>query len=58
MIRLHDLSSDVDGILHYPKLNTEKWQELKELFASYDFKSMVGKETSWKKYTDTFNQLF
>ena len=58
MIRLHDLTNDVEGILHYPKIHNEKWQELKDLFASYDFNSMVAKETSWKKYTDTFNQLF
>jgi len=58
MIRLHDLTEDVSGILHYPKLHVEKWQELKDLFTSYDFSSMVSKETSWNKYTNTFNQLF
>jgi len=58
MIRLHDLTNDVEGILHYPKIHSEKWQDLKDLFTSYEFSSMVGKETSWKKYTDTFNQLF
>ena len=58
MIRLHDLTDDVEGILHYPKIHNEKWQELKDLFSSYEFNSMVGKETSWKKYIDTFNQLF
>ena len=58
MIKLHDMSDDENDIVFYDRQKTPKWGELKEVFAKYDFKSMIEKDKSWEKYTKTFENLF
>ena len=58
MIRLHDLDNDVDGISYCDTIDSSNWEELKEVFSNYEFNSIISKEKSWNKYTDTFNKLW
>lgn len=58
MIKLHDLSSVEDSFLIHPMPNKPNWEKLRTIFESMDFQSMSGKDTTWKKYIDTFQNLF
>ena len=58
MIKLHDLSHEKDSFLVYPMPIKPDWANLREIFGNMDFHSMVGKDTTWKKYVDTFQNLF
>ena len=58
MIKLHDLSHEKDSFLVYPMPIKPDWANLREIFGNMDFTSMVGKDTTWKKYVDTFQNLF
>ena len=58
MIRLHDLSDDVQSINYFDTIKSNKWNELKQIFENYDFSSMISKEKSWDKFTKTFDNLW
>ena len=58
MIRLHELGEDENSITYYDMLLQPKWEHLKKEFETFEFKSMVAKESSWNKYINTFNKLF
>ena len=58
MISLHDLTLDAKDIQYFNGPNKKMWDELKEIFIQFEFSSIVGKDTTWKKYTDTFENLF
>ena len=58
MIKLHNLNHEEDNFLVYPMPIEEKWSSLRKIFEDYEFSSMVNKDSTWKKYTNTFHKLF
>ena len=57
MIKFHDFhDEDISGIETTSNNNFE-WNSLKEIFTSYEFKSLTGKENTWQKYINTFSNL-
>ena len=58
MIKLHTLESDAENIKYFDMPKSHMWEELKSVFEQYDFKSMISKEKTWQKYTNTFDKLF
>ena len=58
MIRLHDLKEDCKDLHRFNLLKVPDWENLKNVFESYEFSSIVEKDKSWKKYINTFNCLF
>ena len=58
MIKLHDLSEDSKDIKYFDMQPSPKWDELKRIFERYEFNSIVSKEKTWEKYTQTFKKLF
>ena len=56
MIEFHDLTQDANDIKIF-KPDTFNWDRLRNIFNEYDFKSLVLKDKSWDKYTNTFNKL-
>lgn len=57
MIKFHDLNKeDLTNI--ETTFNKEfNWNSLKEVFAKYEFNSLVNKENTWNKYVKTFSNL-
>ena len=58
MISLHDLTADAKDIQYFYGPENQIWNDLKEVFVKFDFKSIVEKEKTWQKYIDTFKNLF
>ncbi len=58
MISLHDLTFDSEDIKYFSGPSNKMWDDLKEVFEKFEFSSIVGKDTTWKKYIDTFENLF
>ena len=58
MISLHNLTSDAEDIQYFHGTRKKMWDDLKEVFTKFDFSSIVGKDSTWKKYIDTFENLF
>lgn len=56
MIKFHDLKEDIDNI-QYNIPQIKSWNELKDIFMSYEFKSLTEKDSSWNKYIKTFEKL-
>lgn len=58
MIKLHDLTSDMNNIKYFDMIKEPDWYPLKEVFKKYEFKSITEKDKTWEKYINTFNKLF
>lgn len=58
MISLHDLTTDSKDIQYFTGPEQRMWDDLKDVFAQFEFNSIIGKEKTWKKYIDTFEKLF
>jgi DNA polymerase-1 len=58
MITLHNLKEEANNIKFYNTIERPKWNELKEVFEKYNFNSIVSKDSTWNKYTNTFKNLW
>tara|TARA_B100000131_G_scaffold269054_1_gene268239 strand:+ start:982 stop:1800 length:819 start_codon:yes stop_codon:yes gene_type:complete len=58
MIKLHDLKEDAENINFFDMPKQPCWDDLKNVFEQYEFSSIISKEKTWHKYTNTFNKLF
>lgn len=58
LIKLHDLSEEENNIIYNQKMESGSWEELKDIFNNMSFNSIIGKESTWKKYINTFDRLF
>jgi DNA polymerase I len=58
MIKLHDLTTDASDIQYFSGPKRELWNDLKEVFKDFEFTSIVGKDVTWQKYINTFENLF
>lgn len=56
MIKFHDLEEDASNIESSLQKSPD-WSSLKELFSQMEFNSIIGKEKTWNKYKNTFNNL-
>jgi len=57
MIRFHDITEEQDNIEFTIPKEVPGWSSLKEIFSNYEFNSLVGKDSTWEKYINTFNNL-
>ena len=57
MIKFHDITKDQDNIEFTIPKEISNWNSLKEIFSNYEFNSLVGKDSTWEKYINTFNNL-
>lgn len=57
MIKFHDLSLEDVKNIETTYNNNFEWTSLKEKFKSFEFESLVSKDTAWNKYIKTFNTL-
>lgn len=58
MIKLHDLKEESKNIKYYDTIGEPNWSSLKEVFYKYEFNSIVSKDSTWNKYTKTFENLW
>ena len=56
MIKFHNLKEDAKDII-FTKSSLQNWNLLKKEFINFEFNSIIGKEKTWEKYINTFNQL-
>ena len=57
MIRFHKLNEEEVKNINFFGYNLEGWDLLRNIFKEFEFKSMTEKDTSWKKYIKTFNEI-
>jgi DNA polymerase I len=58
MIKFHTLDEEEIENISYSFLRViPNWERLKEIFSSYEFSSLVGKEKPWNNFINTFNNL-
>ena len=57
MIRFHKLNEEEVKNINFFGYNLEGWDLLRNIFKEMEFKSMTEKDTSWKKYIKTFNEI-
>lgn len=57
MIKFHNLNNEDIKNIEITNNNNFEWNSLKEIFISYDFKSLTQKNNTWQKYVNTFNNL-
>lgn len=56
LIKFHDLNEEeINNIQYYPIPQTN-WDKLKEEFTNMEFNSIVSKEKTWNKFTNTFER--
>lgn len=58
LIKFHDLQDDKNSIIYFDIPNKENWQDLRNIFSEFGFKSLVEKDETWNKYIKSFNNLF
>ena len=56
MIKLHDIQNDL-GFTYYSMPETCDWEKLKEEFYNMEFNSIISKDKTWEKFTNTFKNL-
>lgn len=58
MIKFHTLNKEeIENISYSSLSDIPNWERIKEIFTSYEFNSLVGKEKSWNNFINTFNNL-
>lgn len=56
MIKFHELNDDIKDIV-FKRNSFQNWDLLKKEFINFEFNSIIGKEKTWEKYINTFDQL-